>query len=89
VKAIASRRGELIGVQVATESEKSTIIGLLYFAVLTRARLLEASRALCPIDPLTPSFNDPFGKAFRALHRKVELRPEAKRAQRGGGANLP
>jgi NADPH-dependent 2,4-dienoyl-CoA reductase/sulfur reductase-like enzyme len=89
VKAIASRRGELIGVQVATESEKSTIIGLLYFAVLTRARLLEASRALCPIDPLPPSFSDPFGKAFRALHRKVELRPEAKRAQRGGGANPP
>jgi len=82
VKAIASRNGELIGVQVATASENSAIIGLLYFAVLTRAKLLEASRALSPIDPLTPSLSDPFSKAFRALHRKIELRPEAKRAQR-------
>jgi len=82
VKAIASRNGELIGVQVATDSENSAIIGLLYFAVLTRAKLLEASRALSPIDPLTPSLSDPFSKAFRALHRKIELRPEAKRAQR-------
>jgi|GEM_PF-1017934 len=82
VKAIASREGTLLGVQVAVDAEHSAVIGLLYFAVATRAHLSEISRVLSPLDPLEPSLGDPFGKAFKALHRKVALRPEAKRAQR-------
>lgn len=89
VKAIASREGELIGAQIAVDAENSAIVGLLYFAVLTRAKLHEASRVLSPIDRLTLSFSDPFGKAFRALYRKIELRPKAKLTQRGVEANPP
>jgi len=81
VKAVASREGVLLGAQVAASVEHSAIIGLLYFAVATRAHLGEISRVLSPLNPLELSLGDPFGKAFKALFRKVTLRPEAKRAQ--------
>jgi NADPH-dependent 2,4-dienoyl-CoA reductase/sulfur reductase-like enzyme len=82
VKAVASREGALLGVQVVARAELSPVIGLLYFAVAARANLSEISRVLSPLNPSEPSLGDPFGKAFKALYRKAALRPEAKRAQR-------
>ena len=81
VKAVASREGRLLGVQAVIRSEEDTALGLLYVAVVSRIRLLEASRALSPIDPEHQTADSIFSKAAKALLRKVTISKVAKSLQ--------
>ncbi|MEM1809318.1 MAG: hypothetical protein QW324_00410, partial [Thermofilaceae archaeon] len=62
---------------------------LLYFIVLSRAKLHEVSRAISPIELQNPSFEGIFDKAFKALLRKAILRSLARTSQRLTGELNP
>jgi len=89
LKAIASREGHVLGLQVAINEEFAWMLGLLYFIVLSRAKLHEVSRAISPIDLQNPSFEGIFDKAFKALLRKAMLRSLARTSQRLTGELNP
>lgn len=82
LKIVASREGRLLGAQAIVKSEEELALGLLYVAVLSQMRLLEASRALSPVDPEYPTADNIFSKAFNALLRKVVISRLAKSLQR-------
>lgn len=82
LKAIASREGQLIGVQVVAGEEDAWMLGLLYSAVLARIKVCELSRALSPVDLKGSAFGNVFSKAFAALLRKTTLNRLARSMQR-------
>ncbi|MCS7105188.1 MAG: NAD(P)/FAD-dependent oxidoreductase [Thermofilaceae archaeon] len=81
IKAIASKQGLLLGVQAQVDAESSILLGMLYHAVVSRAKIDELARAFCPLDPQAPSLGDPLSRTFQALLRKIVMGKAGRRVQ--------